>query len=896
MAIYHVSAQIIGRSQGRSAVASAAYRAAEKLHDERTGLTHDYTKKAHDILYKEIMLPANANVQEWMKDREKLWNAVEATEERKDSQLAREFNIALPKELTPEQSIELAKDFVQKEFVDKGMIADLCLHKGHKGSEEQPHIHLMLTMREIVDEAEKGFGKKVRSWNSRDNLEKQREAWAEYANKYLALNGHDMRIDHRSYEEQGINLEPQYKIGPTAAKERLARFEDHQRIAKENGERIFTDPHIALDALTHQQSTFTHQDLAKLINRQTIDAEQFQRVYEKVKYSEEIVYLGKDDKNRERFTTKEMLELEKQMIETASELKDQGNHPIRETKETSVKVLQAKYPHLSNQQQNALEHMLKNNDLSCIIGYAGTGKSTILRAACEVWEQSGYRVHGATLSGIAAENLTGTSGIESRTVASRLYYWDRGRELLSKKDILVVDEAGMLGSRQMSKIVAEVARSGAKLILIGDPQQLQAIEAGAAFRAIIEQVHHIELTEVHRQIEPWQQEATKEFAQGKVSEGLEHYDQHDHLHEYETQSYAKQGIVEMWNDVRINNPEETQIMLAYTRNDVAELNDMARELRQANQELGEDCILNTASGKKKFARKDRIYFLKNERSLCIMNGTLGTIENITKDQVTVVLDKDLINSVNNQQNQISDRSITIDLNLYNHITHGYAATIHKAQGVTVDRTYLLASKYMDAHASYVALSRHRKSVDLFYGKDEFVNKRALRYNLGRDRSKDVSLDYGITPKELSQEQSSRSNPRSDDATLASIKEIQERYAKKLNIDCKKHMPSIAEIKKAYSPKRKTTTKYQEKDLEIHRYKSIDEMSKEEKDQMLATYTAYEALHKERERKEDERYQALAKLVSERSSTEHKENQSIRENKQLERQIERTRILERELER
>src|SRR5262245_60211217 len=129
MAIYHFSGTVISRSQGRSAVACSAYRAAEKLQDDRTGREHDYTHK-QDVTHTEILLPDNAP--QWMADREKLWNVVEANEKRKDAQLAREFNFALPRELTLEQNIELAKDFVKEAFVSKGMVADLCIHNDRK--------------------------------------------------------------------------------------------------------------------------------------------------------------------------------------------------------------------------------------------------------------------------------------------------------------------------------------------------------------------------------------------------------------------------------------------------------------------------------------------------------------------------------------------------------------------------------------------------------------------------------------------------------------------------------------------------------------------------------------------------------------------------------------------
>ena len=190
-----------------------------------------------------------------------------------------------------------------------------------------PHAHVMLTMREVN---ENGFGQKVREWNDKALLHSWREEWAEVANKHLALNGHDLTIDHRSLADQKISLEPQHKIGAAVARDRLVRMEDHQRIARENGEKLLSNPEIALHAITRQQSTFTHQDLARFVNRHTVDADQFNLVYEKIKSSAEMLPLGLDEKGSERFTTKEMLHVESQMMERSVGLSKSNKHAVNE--------------------------------------------------------------------------------------------------------------------------------------------------------------------------------------------------------------------------------------------------------------------------------------------------------------------------------------------------------------------------------------------------------------------------------------------------------------------------------------------------------------------------------------------------------------------------------------
>ena len=208
MAIYHCSVKIIGRSSGRSAVASSAYRSGTKLYNERDGLLHNYTRK-NGIVHSEILIPINSPI--WSEDRQKLWNEVEKSEKRKDSQLAREVEVAFPKELSLENRIELVREYVKENFVDKGMIADISIHDKADGN---PHSHIMLTTRSINTA---GFGKKEREWNKKEYLEKWRESWAEHSNRYLEREGYEDRIDHKSYKRQGIEKIPTIHVGVSAS-------------------------------------------------------------------------------------------------------------------------------------------------------------------------------------------------------------------------------------------------------------------------------------------------------------------------------------------------------------------------------------------------------------------------------------------------------------------------------------------------------------------------------------------------------------------------------------------------------------------------------------------------------------------------------------------------------
>ncbi len=732
MAIYHFSAKVISRSSGSSSVASAAYRSASELHDQRLGRDHDFSNKA-GVVHSEVMLPEGAP--ERLRDRETLWNEVEAREVRKDAQLAREVEFSIPREMSQVQGVALARDFVEKQFVERGMVADLNVHwdKGKDG-EPKPHAHVMLSMREVGPE---GFGQKVREWNSTQLLQGWREAWADHVNERLAELDIDARIDHRTLQAQGIELEPQHKIGPAAMRregEGLEgeRIEDHTRIARENGEKIIANPAIALDAITRGQATFTLRDLAQFAFRHSDGKDQFDAVMGAVRSSPELVALGRDGKGEDRFTSRDMIDTEQRLERAADRLGAREGHGLpaaslsRELDAAGSGGLV-----LGGEQQAALEHIVGKGDLAIVVGYAGTGKSAMLGVAREAWEHQGYQVRGAALSGIAAENLEGGSGIASRTIASLEYQWDQGRELLTNRDVLVIDEAGMIGTRQMERVLSAAEQAGAKVVLVGDPEQLQAIEAGAAFRSLAERHGAAEITSIRRQREDWQRDATKALATGRTGEAVHAYERHGMVEAAETREQARSDLVDRWDAQRLAAPEQSRIILTHTNAEVRDLNLAARDRMRASGELGDDVRVSAERGAREFASGDRIMFLKNERGLGVKNGTLGKVERVSPDSMAVRLD--------------DGRSVAFDLKDYAHVDHGYAATIHKSQGVTVDRAHVLATPGMDRHSAYVALSRHRDGVQLHYGRDDFANQRQLVRTLSRERAKDMASDYARDP-------------------------------------------------------------------------------------------------------------------------------------------------------
>ncbi len=318
----------------------------------------------------------------------------------------------------------------------------------------------------------------------------------------------------------------------------------------------------------------------------------------------------------------------------------------------------------------------------------------------------------------------------------------RGQERLSTRDVLVIDEAGMVGSRQLERIVGEAAARGAKLVLVGDAEQLQPIEAGAAFRAIAERVGYQELSGIRRQREAWQREASSDFARSAPGRAFDRYQQHGAIHFAENRSEAKEELISAWAKYRAAAPEKAALILAHTRADVRELNLNARAILKERGALGPEVRVEVARelqaddgtiaierGERLFAQGDRVMFLRNDRELGVKNGTLGTVAEVNRDSMRVMLDG------------AERREVSFRLDDYAALDYGYATTVHKAQGATVDRAFVLATPGMDRHLAYVAMTRHREGVEVYAGRDDFKGYDELKERLSRARPKDSTLDY-----------------------------------------------------------------------------------------------------------------------------------------------------------
>ena len=762
MAIYHLTTKPIARSSGRSAVAAAAYRAGQKLTNLRDERTHDYRRRA-GVMHSEIVLPGGVPGADWAYDRAALWNAAEKAEKRKDSRVAREIEIALPHELTAEQRLALTRDFAQRLADRYGVAVDFAIHSPHGHTDiRNHHAHILVTTRKVMAD---GLGEKSELElenrklaalglpTSHDQVREIRVAWEEMANGFLARTDFDIRIDHRSHLTRGVAIEPTAHVGVHATEMRrrgidIARVALDDEAARRNAERIRARPEDLLTLLTDEMSVIEHQDIARRLHRylDTDDPVVFQNALARVLASPALVTLRPEQRDGAgrviapaRYSTREMVEIERGMARAADQMAaSRGFAVASHTVEWAIArqdadIQQRGGAGLTEEQRAAIAHVCGPAGIAAVIGRAGAGKSTMLKAAREAWEARGGRVFGAALAGKAAEGLEASSGIASRTLASWERGWERGRDHLRRGDVLVIDEAGMVGSKQLARFIAAAERAGAKIVLVGDPDQLQPINAGAAFRAIAERTGFVTLERIQRQRDAWQREASMAFARSRTAEGLALYAERGAVRFRDDKAETMRAVVgDVLSDMK-SHPNGSRLVLAHRRADVRALNEAIRTGWRETGRLGEEKVYQTDEGERAFAPGDRLLFRENNRGLGVKNGMLGTVTRADEGRLEVRVDDD----------EGKVRKVVVSMADYAAVDHGYAVTIHKSQGATVDRAFVYASRMMDRHLTYVAMTRHRDSVRLYVDREEFRDLAALSGRLSSGDGKETTLDYAV---------------------------------------------------------------------------------------------------------------------------------------------------------
>ena len=824
MAIYHLNHGLVSRSSGRSSVQSAAYITGAQLHESRRDLKVNYKNRHSDIAFTSTLAPEHApeqfqslevwNLLENFEDEyaiKRFPNCLESREKYLNSaQTAQTIVVALPRELEVGVAKDLVEEFAVTRFVKRGLIVTYAIHD----DEGNPHAHLQISRRSVDEGGELSWAKD-REIVARKELLVTRKFWADLTNHYLEREGFAARITHQSFADLGINLEPSKHRGWVADK--LEGMGVNSRIVHENSEifernkqALIENPSLILPLLTQNQATFSQLDLLKAIQKRVgDDSKLVGLVFERA--LQQAIVVGEGMDGNIRYTSNEYQAIEARAVTQVAEIKS-AKSLFNLNQIEVTQYIARNFAYLSREQQKAVNGLTQDHQLAVLVGRAGAGKTTTLKAVSELYQQAGYQVLGTSLSAMAAENLQKETGIKSATLHSMLYRWQRYEQAqekflsfdsvmeegifkqldwckdlkrfesvkLTKETVLIVDEAGMVGTRQWGELLTHVQRSGAKLIAVGDDNQFKAIEAGDFFRELKDQAvqqtqaqnsqttNLFSLQEIRRQKQSWMREASFQLAELNISEGLSAYEQHGHINQTSRASFSEEiatyYLSKLKAEIAQTDVAQTGLVLAFTNVQTNLINQAIREQLKQNGMIGKEDLI-TLNGQN-FALGDRIVFLKNNKTdlkitdadgviqpeKSIKNGTRGTIQAVdNQGNIKVQLTDNyytIINTINSFPKVAigQPRPEPIRDYTYTHITHGYAVTTHKSQGQTVDFTIIAASKHMDAKGLYVAMTRHRDDVQLFYAKKDFPTFKALTSRLSRFEHKDLVKDYTIRPE------------------------------------------------------------------------------------------------------------------------------------------------------
>jgi len=718
IAFAHVS--IHTRSKGHSALAASAYRSGSKLYDARTGITHDYSNR-HDVAFSTLLLPQDT-ISEFA-DREFLWNQAELAENRKDAQLCKDVVLALPKELDLALQIELTKQFAQTYFVDHGLPADIAIHDHGEGN---PHAHILIPTRRLENNR---FSKyKARDLNpafaNRFIVEKDYwgEQWREYQNNFFREHGLDLSVD----------------LNHVLSERHTGKIKDHKDSYLQEENRLIDEirlesvlnPEVFIQRIAETHSVFTRRDIERLVFKtfqKTHRATDYLQVVAQILEHQEVIKLGNNDLGIESYTTRHQYIEEGKLLAHVESLFSRKNHVLHQALNKVIEQYD-----LNEEQAQAMQFIIQGKDISVLIGRPGVGKSYLLKPLKELYEAHGHRVLGASLSGKVAKALQAETGIEASTIASLSYRIKTGKLSLTAKHILVIDEAGMVDFTNLNFLLKAVDEAGAKIVLVGDPDQLKPIHKGEIFRGIAARTGYIELGNIRRQNHEGDRQASLALARGEINEAVNHYAKKEAIHFCDGQDEAANKLVSAWQKNLTSESIKQHVMLAFSRAAVESLNTKGRI---AAIEKGlvkqEEFAYFSQNGARtlSLSKGERILFRQNHKLLGVRNGDLATIKEINANTLTAILD--------------SGEQVTIPQN-YKWIDYGYALTVHKSQGMTVEHaSILIDSTYWDKHLAFVAMTRHKESVQIYANTHIHSDINALTQTLSRSTTKDNVIDWPL---------------------------------------------------------------------------------------------------------------------------------------------------------
>src|SRR5271170_3257064 len=684
----------------------------------------------------------------------------------------------------PEDRIDMVRSFAEQHFVSKGLALQLDVHTPHDGEAESEkanrHAHRLVTTRRL--EGDQFNAKKARDLDPEvrhaggraivADGEAWGELWRDHQNRYFREHGIDLEVDPTA-------AYPAPHIGPVRMRVAGSEiFERAEEIRRAN-EAAARDPDQVMTALTRHNATFTTRDLDRFLAKHLADETERAAVKAQVLEHRELIplYVRESGERAGRFTTQVVRNQERQALADAEVLATRRGAAIP----LAMTLEAMEEGGLRLDQRQAFLHAVDAGGLKLIEGRAGTGKSYALGVIREAHERAGHRVIGLAPTNVVAQDLKAAGFAEAGTVHSALFALKNGRTEWGRHTVVIVDEAAMLDSRITGELLSAARSSGAKLILAGDDRQLASIERGGLFTELKARHGSAEITEVTRQRVDWQRQAARDLAEGRFAEAVSAYDRAGAITWTPDQDQARMALVEAWTRDTAAAPAAKRFVFAYANRDVDALNAELRQVRRERGELsGPEVEFETKHGPALFAVGDRVQFTDTDKRAGIYSGSAGTIAALDErsGELRAVLDASAGGK---------GREVSWSASEFAGFRHGYAGTIYKGQGKTLDHTYLYHTRHWRAAASYVALTRQRESAQLFVARETARDVAQLARQMARGEIKAASIAWAtreeMTPAQRREIQSERRErehvrveaiPAPEDSLRAKVREALQR--------------------------------------------------------------------------------------------------------------------------
>jgi Ti-type conjugative transfer relaxase TraA len=729
MAIEFARVEYIKRSDGKNACCKAAYNARARIPDKSTNVTYTF-ERLKDNVYHEILLPFYVN--ERFKNVAELANEVEQKEKKSNSQLFKEYVLALPdnKEINLEDRVELTRRFIEEAgFVEEGLGVQFDVHRPHDG-EKNWHAHLLVTTRRFakdgqsLDQKARDLDPKVRGGQKHYILDESKNPtsilWKKIQDQYFAEKGLSISVDER-------NATTQAHLGPVRM--RAIMQEPESAISDVQAAIAISSANELLEAITKQRAVFSLSDIERQVAK-IADQVQRQKILTEVKSSDELLslYRKEDATQSKLYTTKTVRGLEERIMRIADSIKASNSLGIKIPAETLDKSSKT----LNEQQSAVLQKLLQSQDGIVVLqGRAGTGKSHVLGVLNSILKDQQRQVIAIAPTLRAASQLKEKGFDATSTIKGFLFKYRNGKIQIKDNSLLIVDEAGMVDSNTYLELLKVAKSNNARMLLAGDDKQLSSIETGGMFSIFAQKYGAVEMDKIERQQNEPGRSIAESFAKGDVKDGIFLLNKHKKLLIANDKQDSLNQLLQDWSKSKQSILD--RLILTISNKDVDIINDAVRGLlKKQGYVYGQEYEVSTLDGssgkqiKTRFAMRDRIVITKSDKEQSLQNGDFGQIVSVSKQSFSIMFD--------------DGRKLEIDPNKAQ-FKHGYAATVYKSQGASIKDVFVLHDGFSSKENAYVQMSRHVEDLRLYCNLKTTKNAQELARQMQKASSNISSLHY-----------------------------------------------------------------------------------------------------------------------------------------------------------